>query len=81
MKSFIQFNPVRTLAAAAVLLHSVIALVAFTQTWDGELVILVNGVATAFVALFGTLFVESKATANAALQALADAEKALDNPA
>lgn len=79
MKHYIQFNPMRTLAALAVFLHAVVALVAYTYTWDAQLIVLVDGTVTGFLAVFGTLFVEAKSSSNAALQALQAAQDALDN--
>ena len=74
-----KFNPARTIAALGVLNQSVIVLLALVFVWAPALILAVTGVSTAALAVFGTLFVENKSVSVAGLQALADAETALDS--
>jgi hypothetical protein len=76
VKSFIKFNPVRTLASLSVLVQAVLALLSFDQSWSKDLYLLVQGVATALLAVLGTLFVEARSVSTAALEALDEAQKA-----
>lgn len=78
MKKLIQFSPVRFLASLAVLLHAVVALAAFRLGWDGQQVILIDGVVTGFVATLGTFFVEARTVSTAALDVLAAAQQQVE---
>ena len=73
MKSYIKFNPVRTIAALSGLAKAVIALVALKFGWDPETIVAVGGVESAAMIVFGTLFVEAKTASTAALDALVQA--------
>lgn len=70
IKNYINFNPVRTLAALVVLSQSVIILFALLNTWSEGVILAVEGVSAAFWATVGTLFTESKVASVAALEAL-----------
>ena len=67
LKSVINFEPVRTVAALLAFGSSVVLGLAYGLHWSGEAVGLISSGWSGFVALLGTFFVNSRTTANSDL--------------
>lgn len=65
-----QFNPARTIAALGLLSQAVVVLLALVFVWTAPLILAVEGVSTAALGVFGTLFVENRSVSIAGLEAL-----------
>ena len=85
LKDTIEVNPIKTAAAVLSFGTAVITAIAFNQHWTGEAVGLIQSTWTAFMAVVGTLFVQSKTTNNSDLDQIVEtivpvAESALVDP-
>lgn len=67
IKNAVNFEPVKTLAAVLSFGSTVILGLAYNQHWAGEAVALISTSWTAFIAVVGTFFINSKVTSNASL--------------
>jgi len=62
MKSYIELEPVRSLAALLAFGTTVITGLGYSQHWAGDAVLLISGSWSGFIALLGTFFVRNKVT-------------------
>lgn len=60
MSKYINFEPVRTLAAVLALGEAVLALFALLQEWSEPVIVATGGVWAALVAVVASVFVRSK---------------------
>ena len=65
MRNFIRFEPVATLGALLALGVAVITLLALQFEWGEELILAVNGVWAALIAVVGSFFVRASVTPEA----------------
>lgn len=62
MKQYIHIEPVRVLAAVLALGVALITLFALIWNWDENLILAINGVWAALVAVVGSIFVRGEVT-------------------
>jgi len=62
MKNYIHIEPVRTLSALLAFGAAIIAVLALTLNWDGDLTSGVGLIWAAFIALIGSFFVRNEVT-------------------
>ena len=70
MKQYIEFNPVKSLAALGLLIQAIIVLVALLAAWSPEVILAVEGIQAAALAFVASFFVASKAVSVKALESL-----------